>query len=37
MEKTGQVAFLKHGGAAHVDQTAHILALTLAALFLTTI
>ncbi|NEC16004.1 DUF3307 domain-containing protein [Streptomyces sp. SID8014] len=29
-----QPHFAAHGGAAHVDQTAHILALTLAALFL---
>ncbi|MFD6864731.1 DUF3307 domain-containing protein, partial [Streptomyces diastaticus] len=29
-----QPKFAAHGGAAHVDQTAHILALTLAALFL---
>ncbi|MEU2086554.1 DUF3307 domain-containing protein [Streptomyces albus] len=32
MEKTGQKEFIKHGGAAHVDQAAHITALALAAL-----
>ncbi|MCX4863476.1 MULTISPECIES: DUF3307 domain-containing protein [unclassified Streptomyces] len=34
MERTGQVEFVKHGGAAHVDQTAHITALLIAALAL---
>ncbi|MER6251129.1 DUF3307 domain-containing protein [Streptomyces sp. NPDC001584] len=29
-----QSGWAAHGGAAHVDQTAHVLALTLAALFL---
>ncbi|MER6782634.1 MULTISPECIES: DUF3307 domain-containing protein [unclassified Streptomyces] len=29
-----QSGWATHGGAAHVDQTAHVLALTLAALFL---
>ncbi|WP_406367229.1 DUF3307 domain-containing protein [Streptomyces sp. NBC_01546] len=29
-----QQGWAAHGGAAHVDQTAHVLALTLAALFL---
>ncbi|WP_244291046.1 hypothetical protein [Streptomyces virginiae] len=29
-----QAGWAAHGGAAHVDQTAHVLALTLAALFL---
>lgn len=32
MENTGQKEFVKHGGAAHVDQAAHIAALALAAL-----
>ncbi|OUD04734.1 hypothetical protein CA983_02615 [Streptomyces swartbergensis] len=36
MKNTGQPEFLKHGGAAHVDQTAHIAALTVAALAITT-
>jgi hypothetical protein len=31
MEHTGQTEFAKHGGAAHIDQTAHILALAVAA------
>ncbi|WP_406027331.1 DUF3307 domain-containing protein [Nocardioides sp. NBC_00850] len=35
MAHAGQTQFAKHGGAAHVDQTAHVLALTLAALTLT--
>nr|WP_237543208.1 DUF3307 domain-containing protein [Streptomyces sp. SID4919] len=35
MTRTGQASWVKHGGAAHVDQTAHILALVLAALALT--
>ncbi|MFF4063768.1 DUF3307 domain-containing protein [[Kitasatospora] papulosa] len=34
MNHTGQASWAKHGGAAHVDQTAHILALVLAALAL---
>lgn len=34
MEHTGQRDFLQHGGAAHVDQAAHIAALVAAALFL---
>ncbi|MFH8665276.1 DUF3307 domain-containing protein [Streptomyces anulatus] len=34
MNYTGQASWSKHGGAAHVDQTAHILALVLAALAL---
>ncbi|WP_334665665.1 DUF3307 domain-containing protein [Streptomyces cyaneofuscatus] len=34
MTRTGQASWVKHGGAAHVDQTAHILALVLAALAL---
>ncbi|MEW1627294.1 DUF3307 domain-containing protein [Streptomyces sp. NPDC089173] len=34
MNRTGQTSWAKHGGAAHVDQTAHILALVLAALAL---
>lgn len=34
MENTGQREFIKHGGAAHVDQTAHLTALALAALAL---
>ncbi|RSS79491.1 DUF3307 domain-containing protein [Streptomyces sp. WAC06614] len=29
-----QTKWAEHGGAAHVDQTAHVLALTVAALFL---
>lgn len=32
MEHTRQREFIKHGGAAHVDQTAHIAALVIAAL-----
>lgn len=35
MRRTGSTAWIEHGGAAHVDQTAHILALVLAALALT--
>ncbi|MFJ9620540.1 DUF3307 domain-containing protein [Streptomyces sp. NPDC101181] len=34
MTHTGQTTWAAHGGAAHVDQTAHILALALAALAL---
>lgn len=34
MDHTGQADFRQHGGAAHVDQTAHIAALAAAALFL---
>ncbi|MER6550667.1 DUF3307 domain-containing protein [Streptomyces sp. FT05W] len=34
MHRTGQAQWAQHGGAAHVDQTAHILALVLAALAL---
>ena len=34
MEHTGSGNFFKHGGAAHVDQTAHVLALVVAALAL---
>ncbi|WP_179887588.1 DUF3307 domain-containing protein [Streptomyces sp. b94] len=34
MNHTGQASWAKHGGAAHVDQTAHIVALVLAALAL---
>ncbi|MEW2194123.1 DUF3307 domain-containing protein [Streptomyces microflavus] len=34
MNRTGQASWAKHGGAVHVDQTAHILALVLAALVL---
>ncbi|MFF1650157.1 DUF3307 domain-containing protein [Streptomyces sp. NPDC058240] len=34
MERTGQPEFVEHGGAAHVDQTAHITALLIAALAL---
>ncbi|MEU0702460.1 DUF3307 domain-containing protein [Streptomyces bacillaris] len=34
MNHTGQASWAQHGGAAHVDQTAHILALVLAALAL---
>ncbi|MGW5420704.1 DUF3307 domain-containing protein [Streptomyces sp. NPDC003943] len=34
MEHSGQGAWAANGGAAHVDQTAHILALALAALAL---
>ncbi|MGW5295495.1 DUF3307 domain-containing protein [Streptomyces bacillaris] len=34
MRRTGSTAWIAHGGAAHVDQTAHILALVLAALAL---
>ncbi|MEU3603689.1 DUF3307 domain-containing protein [Streptomyces sp. NPDC006798] len=32
MTHTGQTVWADHGGAAHVDQTAHIIALTAAAL-----
>lgn len=32
-----QEKFAEHGGAAHVDQSAHVLALVVAALFLTAI
>lgn len=35
MNHTGQQEFYKHGGAAHVDQAAHVLALLTAALILT--
>ena len=35
MENTGQVKYLANGGAAHVDQTAHLLALGIAAAFIT--
>lgn len=31
MERTGQREFIKHGGAAHVDQAAHVTALAIAA------
>ncbi|WP_030760693.1 DUF3307 domain-containing protein [Streptomyces sp. NRRL F-2664] len=34
MRLARQQGWAAHGGAAHVDQTAHVLALTLAALFL---
>ncbi|WP_331728313.1 DUF3307 domain-containing protein (plasmid) [Streptomyces goshikiensis] len=34
MQHTGQREFVKHGGAAHVDQTAHLTALLLASLAL---
>ncbi|MER7853489.1 DUF3307 domain-containing protein [Streptomyces bacillaris] len=34
MRHTGSTAWIAHGGAAHVDQTAHVLALVLAALAL---
>lgn len=34
MEHTRQAGFAQHGGAAHVDQTAHVLVLAVAALFL---
>ncbi|KIZ17358.1 hypothetical protein SNA_15230 [Streptomyces natalensis ATCC 27448] len=34
MEHTGQRKFIAHGGMAHVDQSAHIAALTAAALYL---
>ncbi|MFE3585062.1 DUF3307 domain-containing protein [Streptomyces vinaceus] len=34
MRLARQSGWAAHGGAAHVDQTAHVLALTLAALFL---
>ncbi|MFD6414007.1 MULTISPECIES: DUF3307 domain-containing protein [Actinomycetes] len=37
MEHTGQRQFAEHGGAAHVDQTAHVIALVAAALFLAAI
>ncbi|MFF2233416.1 DUF3307 domain-containing protein [Streptomyces anulatus] len=36
MTRTGQASWAANGGAAHVDQTAHILALVLAALVLAT-
>ncbi|GGV36928.1 hypothetical protein GCM10010293_40520 [Streptomyces griseoflavus] len=32
MENTGQKEFIQHGGAAHVDQAAHVIALAVAAL-----
>lgn len=32
MDHTGQCGFREHGGAAHVDQTAHLVALAIAAL-----
>jgi len=32
-----QAGFARHGGAAHVDQTAHLIALAVAALFLAAI
>jgi hypothetical protein len=31
MQHTGQAAFAQHGGAAHVDQAAHLLAVAVAA------
>lgn len=34
MEHTGQSTFFHNGGAAHVDQAAHIAALIAAALYL---
>ncbi|MFJ9410827.1 DUF3307 domain-containing protein [Streptomyces sp. NPDC101393] len=34
MEHAGQRQFIEHGGMAHVDQTAHIVALAAAALYL---
>ncbi|WP_326768838.1 DUF3307 domain-containing protein [Streptomyces sp. NBC_01591] len=34
MEGAGQSEFVKHGGAAHVDQAAHVTALLIAALAL---
>ena len=34
MDHTGQAAFRAHGGAAHVDQTAHVIALAVAALII---
>lgn len=34
MEHTGQKVFMQHGGMAHVDQTAHVTALLIAALAL---
>ncbi|MFF9638795.1 DUF3307 domain-containing protein [Streptomyces bacillaris] len=34
MRRTGSADWIAHGGAAHVDQTAHVLALALAALAL---
>jgi hypothetical protein len=34
MDHTGQTAFRAHGGAAHVDQTAHIVALLIGALII---
>jgi hypothetical protein len=35
MRNTGQADYLTRGGAAHIDQTAHLLALGIAALALT--
>lgn len=35
MEHARQAGFAEHGGAAHVDQTAHVLALVVAALTIT--
>lgn len=37
MENTRQPEFAQHGGAAHVDQTAHVIALAVAALFLASV
>jgi hypothetical protein len=37
MQNTGQAEWAKRGGAAHIDQTAHITALILAALAMTVI
>ena len=34
MQHTGQVESAKHGGAAHIDQTAHATALVIAALII---
>jgi len=34
MRRAGQTEWAKHGGAAHVDQTAHVTALVIAALIL---
>ncbi|EFE65790.1 predicted protein [Streptomyces viridosporus ATCC 14672] len=34
MENTGQEEFIKHGGAAHVDQAVHVIALAVAALWM---
>ncbi|WP_107080183.1 DUF3307 domain-containing protein [Streptomyces sp. NBRC 109706] len=34
LEHTGQKEFLRHGGAAHVDQAAHLLVLVIAAVAL---